>query len=76
MDFRHQISAPATLAGLTCDALVLVVTGDAVDATLDAPLAAALNDALAQGDLALKAGKGLYLHRPAGANRCSCRPSV
>ena len=66
MDFRHQISAPATLAGLSCDALVLVVTGDAVDATLDAPLAAALNDALAQGDLALKAGKGLYLHRPAG----------
>jgi leucyl aminopeptidase len=66
MDFRHQISAPDSLAGLTCDALVLIVTGDAVDAALDAPLAAALGDALAQGDLTLKAGKSIYLHRPAG----------
>ena len=74
MDFRHQISAPATLAGLSCDALVLVVTGDSVDATLDAPLAAALNDALAQGDLTLKAGKSIYLHRPGDADRGPCRP--
>ncbi|MEP7295908.1 MAG: leucyl aminopeptidase [Burkholderiales bacterium] len=66
MDFRHQISSPGALAGLTCDALVLVVTGDAVDPALDAPLAAALSDALAQGDLALKAGKSIYLHRPVG----------
>jgi leucyl aminopeptidase len=66
MDFRHQISAPDTLAGLTCDALVLIVTGEAVDAALDAPLAAALGDALTQGDLTLKAGKSLYLHRPVG----------
>ena len=66
MDFRHQISSAGTLASLTCDAMLLVVTGDTVDATLDAPLAAALNDAVAQGDLALKAGKTLYLHRPAG----------
>jgi len=66
MDFRHQISSAGTRASLTCDALVLVVTGDAVDAALDAPLAAALNDAVAQGDLTVKAGKTLYLHRPAG----------
>ena len=66
MDFRHQISSPDTLAGLSCDALVLVVTGDGVDPALDATLAAALGDALAQGDLSLKAGKSLYLHRPAG----------
>jgi leucyl aminopeptidase len=66
MDFRHQISSPDNLASLTCDALVLVVTGDAVDAALDAPLAAALSDALAHGDLSLKAGKSLYLHRPVG----------
>ena len=66
MDFRHQISSAGTLASLTCDALLLVVTDDAVDATLDAPLAAALNDAVAQGDLTFKAGKTLYLHRPAG----------
>ena len=66
MDFRHQISSPEALAGLTCDALVLVVTGASVDPTLDAPLAAVLSDAIAQGDLSLKAGKGIYVHRPAG----------
>ena len=66
MDFRHQISSPEALAGLSCDALVLVVTGASVDPALDAPLAAALGDAIAQGDLSLKAGKSIYLHRPAG----------
>lgn len=66
MDFRHQISSPEALSGFACDALVLVVTGDTVDPVLDAPLAAALSDALAQGDLALKAGKSIYLHRPVG----------
>ena len=66
MDFRHQILGADALAGLTCDALVLIVTGDAVDTTLDAPLGAALSDALAHDDLKLKAGKYIYLHRPAG----------
>ena len=66
MDFRHQISDPAALADLAVDALVLVVAGDAVDPSLDPRLAAALNDAVTQGDLVLKAGKCLYLHRPAG----------
>ena len=66
MDFRHQISASGALADVACDALVLVITGTSVDPTLAPPLAAALNDALAQGDLALKSGKSLYLHRPAG----------
>ena len=66
MDFRHQILGADALAGLTCDALVLIVTGDAVDTTLDAALGAALSDALAHDDFKLKAGKCLYLHRPAG----------
>jgi len=66
MDFRHQAVSPDGLASVSCDALVLVVTGDAVDTTLGAPLGGALSDAIAQGDLALKAGKSLYLHRPAG----------
>jgi leucyl aminopeptidase len=66
MDFRHQVSSPDALATLSCDALVLVVSGDAVDPALGAPLRAALSDALAQGDLTLKGGKSLYLHRPAG----------
>jgi len=66
MDFRHQVASADALAGLTCDALVLVIAGDAVDPALDAPLSAALNDAIGHGDLTLKAGKSLYLHRPAG----------
>jgi leucyl aminopeptidase len=66
MDFRHQITAPEAFAGLNVDALVLVVVGDAVDAALAAPLAAAFGDALQQGDLTAKGGKSLYLHRPAG----------
>ncbi|MBC8056278.1 MAG: leucyl aminopeptidase, partial [Rhizobiales bacterium] len=66
MDFRHQISSPDALHSLNCDALVLVVTADAIDPALDALLAAALGDAIAHGDLALKSGKSLYLHRPAG----------
>ncbi len=66
MDFRHQISLPGALADLAFDALVLVVAGDAVDTALDAKLAAALGDAVSHGDLVLKAGKCLYLHRCAG----------
>jgi leucyl aminopeptidase len=66
MDLRHQISSMQTLAGTPCDALVLIVTGTAPDPALAAPLAAVLADALAAGDLTLKAGKTLYLHRPAG----------
>jgi leucyl aminopeptidase len=65
MDFRLQISSLEALASLTCDALVLVVT-NAADPSLAAPLTEALNDAVAQGDIALKAGQCLCLHRPAG----------
>ena len=66
MDFRHQISPTSDLASTACDALLVVVTSAAVDAEFSAPLAAALADALALGDLSLKAGKSLYVHRPAG----------
>ncbi|MBX3619188.1 MAG: leucyl aminopeptidase [Rhizobacter sp.] len=66
MDFRHHIAAPGALSSLTADALLLVLAGEAVDTTLDARLASPLNDALAHGDFKLKAGRSLYLHRPAG----------
>jgi leucyl aminopeptidase len=66
MDFRHQVSSLGNLSTLAADALLLVIAGDTLDAGLDARLAAPLSDALAQGDLALKAGRSLYLHRLAG----------
>ncbi len=66
MEFRHQIAPLDTLASVGCDALLVIVAGEQADAALDAPLAAALADALAHGDFELKAGKTVYLHRPAG----------
>jgi leucyl aminopeptidase len=66
MDFRHQITSPEALAATSCDALILVVTSDTVDEALDGPLAVALHDAISQGDFTLKAGKSIYIHRPAG----------
>ena len=66
MDFRHQVSPPDAWATLACDALLVVTTADAADRSLPAPLAALLKDAIANGDLAAKTGKALYLHRPAG----------
>ncbi len=66
MDFRHQVSPPDAWATLACDALLVVTTADASDASMPAALAALLKDAIAQGDLVAKAGKSLYLHRPSG----------
>ncbi|MDQ6681266.1 MAG: leucyl aminopeptidase [Pseudomonadota bacterium] len=66
MDFRHQIALPGGLAGLSFDALVLVVPDEAVEPALEPALAALLDDAIEQGDLKLKKGKTLYIHRPAG----------
>ena len=66
MDFRHQVAAPGALAGLSFDALVVVLAGDTVDPALDPALAGLVADAIALGDLKLKKGKALYIHRPAG----------
>ena len=66
MDFRHQITTPGALSGVTVDALVLLVVGDALDPSLDPALSGPLADAIEHGDLKLKKGKSLYLHRPNG----------
>ncbi|MEO7337107.1 MAG: leucyl aminopeptidase [Caldimonas sp.] len=66
MDFRHQITTPGALAGVSVDALVLVVTGEALDPGFDPTLARLLSDAVEHGDLELKKGKALYVHRPQG----------
>jgi leucyl aminopeptidase len=66
MDFGHRITAAADLAGVEVDGLILIIAGEAIDPALSAPLAALIGDAVGHGDLALKKGKSLYIHRPAG----------
>ncbi|MEQ1807465.1 MAG: M17 family peptidase N-terminal domain-containing protein, partial [Burkholderiaceae bacterium] len=66
MDVRHHVCAPDALAGVPCDALLLIVADDGPDKALAAPLAAILKAALASGDFELKAGKSLYVHAPQG----------
>jgi len=62
MDFRIQVSALKDLAHVEADALLLVVgEGTSADA-LGKALGGALARALKVGDLALKAGRVLYLH--------------
>ena len=65
MDFRHQIAAPASLADIEVDALVLVI-GTTADPALAAPLARLVAEAVDDGDLMLKKGKSLYVYKPAG----------
>ena len=61
MDFRLQVAAPDALANIACDALVLVVGSDAVEASLDAKIAPLLADALKNEDFQCKPGA-----------RCTC----
>jgi leucyl aminopeptidase len=65
MDFRFQALA-AGASAQAADALLVVVAGEQAAAGLDKPLAALYADALEHGDFELKAGRCLYLHRPAG----------
>jgi leucyl aminopeptidase len=66
MDFDVQVAGPDALARVSADALLLVVAGDKVPGKLGRPVAAALAAAVKAGDLELKAGKSLLLHRAAG----------
>jgi leucyl aminopeptidase len=66
MDFRHQISSPATLSSLTADALLVVLTGEKALSGLDAKLRAPLQDAVKLGDFAVKAGKSVCFYRVKG----------
>jgi leucyl aminopeptidase len=66
MDFRHQLTGRDGIARANVDALLVVLVGEVLDAGLDPALARLVRDAVEQGDLALKKGKALYLHRPAG----------
>ena len=66
MDFRTQVTAPGGASKLSADALLLLLVGDAVPAGLDEALHAAVTEAIAQGDFALKPGKVAYLRQVAG----------
>ena len=64
MDFRHLVASPESLSKVDADALILIVQGSALDAALEAPLAALIDDAVKAGDFELKSGRTLYVHRP------------
>ena len=66
MDFKSLVPGDAGLAGVAADAALVVVVGQAVPQGIEAPLAALLKDAVKAGDLELKSGRTLYVHRPAG----------
>lgn len=67
MEFRAQASGPEALSSIATDALMVVlVAGEAKTQRLGSAPAALMNEALKSQDLALKTGRTLYLHRPAG----------
>ena len=66
MDYRFAIAQPGTLSQVNADALLLVLTPEQSQ-TGDKALDALIQDAIKSDDLALKAGRALYVHRPAGA---------
>ncbi|MBC7941717.1 MAG: leucyl aminopeptidase, partial [Chitinophagaceae bacterium] len=66
MDFKTQVSGTGGLAGVSADALLVLVTGDKLPADLDRALAAVLAPALEDGDFSCKAGQTLYAHRVTG----------
>jgi leucyl aminopeptidase len=66
MDFEFKALTTGGLAAVQAGALLVVVGGTAVPRALDKPLAALLDDAVAQGDFEFKANRCLYIHRPAG----------
>ncbi len=61
MDFKHTLASPAALSKMTADALLLVVSGEALAPNLDAHLAAPVKAALDCGDFKLKSGRTLDL---------------
>jgi len=66
MDFRHHPTTVAAVASTAADALLVVVVGSKAPADLPAALAKALQTALKQSDLALEAGRSLYLGQVRG----------
>jgi len=66
MDFAASPLAPEDLAGHATEALLLLLPAEAGDWRLSQALRSVVQPLVDSGDLALKAGKSLYLHRPQG----------
>jgi leucyl aminopeptidase len=66
MDFQSRATPAGGLGAVAADALLVVVSSSTTPASLDKALAPLLADAIAQGDFEFKAGRSLYVHRPAG----------
>jgi leucyl aminopeptidase len=66
MDFRHQPTTVAGVSAFAADALLLVVAGSKLPTDLPRPLAHAVQGAVKDGDLALEAGRSLYLGKQSG----------
>ena len=64
MDFKIQTAS--ALAGVSADALIMVLAGDALPAQLDKSVAVLAQDAIKLGDWQLKSGQTIALTRPAG----------
>jgi leucyl aminopeptidase len=65
MDYRSLEASGPALAGISADALLLILTPEQSTTGL-AELDALIAEAVKDGDLELKEGKSLYVHRPVG----------
>jgi leucyl aminopeptidase len=65
MDYRSSVAQGPALSQLNADALLLVLT-EARSSTSDPVLDKLIKEAVGAGDFVFKAGKSLYVHRPAG----------
>jgi leucyl aminopeptidase len=66
MDFKTRVLAASGLSGAVTDALLLVVHGNQVPASLPQPLADVLAAAAKAGDFAFKPAQVFYAHQVAG----------
>jgi len=65
MDYRYTVAQGPALSQINADALLVILTGDHAT-TGDPVLDAVVEQALKGNDWAIKGGKALYVHRPAG----------
>jgi leucyl aminopeptidase len=66
MDFKTQVAGAAGLAGVSADALLVLVASKAMPEGLDGPLASVLSAAVKDGDFDFLNGQTLYAHRVEG----------